>query len=106
MKVTVKNLAKSNQFVNTAGGAKTLTPGSSGEAEFSDGEFESMKKNPFLELTVDGEVVSKGDVPPEGEPATAAEQVVWGEGRNEAGQEIPTEKPETKKSDAGKKSEK
>lgn len=92
--VTVKNTAKSNQFVNTAGGVKTLAPGQSGEAEFSDGEFASMKRNPFLELTVDGKVVSGKES--DAKAAPVAKGVVWGEGKNEVGQDLK-KKPLSKK---------
>jgi hypothetical protein len=86
MLVSVKNMAQGRQVVHTEKGSRTLAPGDSGEAEFSEGEFESMKRNPTLELTVDGEVVS-------GSAAEIAKPldergIVWGENKNEAGQDM------------------
>lgn len=98
MLVSVKNLAKSPQIVHTEKGARRLVPGDSGEAEFSDGEFASMKRNPTLELTVDGEIVSGA-----AEIARPLEQraaVVWGEGKNEAGQPKKLSKKAQKELDA------
>lgn len=83
--VTVKNLAAAAQIVHTLKRTETLPPGQDGTAEFSEGEFESMKRNPFLQLTVDGEVVS-GQASEAAKPvAERAKNPVWGEGKNEAG---------------------
>lgn len=91
MEVTVKNMTRSPIFVNAVDGAKTLPAGQEGTAEFSDGEFASMKRNPGLQLTVDGQVVSGGGVQAAATQSRPAP--VWGEGNNEAGSPKKSNEP-------------